>query len=195
MTCRICLEEGDLIQPCNCMGTTAYVHEDCLVKWLSISNRTECEICRYKYEFIEVEEEVKVYCPKWKLASNQDTTAAVITIGMIGHFMIMFFSVFWGATTEDMFIYGNLMQALLLILMHPRIRPREVLVFWKCCSDMCLLYASIIQSEWKFFILESIATFLLALHTYIHLVSEHKQLVRYINIEDRSVNDEIVPRP
>ena len=47
MTCRICLDEGDLIQPCNCTGTTAYVHEECLMKWLNISDRRDCEICKF----------------------------------------------------------------------------------------------------------------------------------------------------
>ena len=44
MTCRICLDEGDLISPCLCTGTAAYVHEECLLKWLNMSGRTDCEI-------------------------------------------------------------------------------------------------------------------------------------------------------
>lgn len=195
MTCRICLEEGDLIQPCNCAGTTAHVHEECLVKWLATSNRTDCEICKYKYEFIEVEEEVKVYCPSWRLADTTDAATIVITFGMLGHFLVMFFLVFWEATTEDMFIYGNILQGLLLILLHPCIRPREVIVFWKCCSGVCLFFTSVVENEWKFFIFETAAMFLLALHTHVYLVSEQKQLVRYINIEDRSLNDETVQGP
>lgn len=195
MTCRICLDEGDLIQPCNCTGTTAYVHEECLIKWLAVSNRTDCEICKFEYEFVEKEEEVTVYCPRWTFATSADATAAVISIGLIGHFVIMFFTSYWGTTTEDMFVYGNLLQGVMLVLLHPKIRPREVIVFWKCCSSMCLLFASVVQKEWRFLSFEIIATCILALHTYAHLIHEHKQMVRYINIEDRSLNDETVQGP
>lgn len=195
MTCRICLEEGDLIQPCHCTGTTAHVHEECLLKWLAVSNRTNCEICHYEYEFVEVDEEVTVYCPRWTFATTTDATAAVIFIGLIGHFIIMFFTSYWGTTTEDMFFYGNLIQLIMLALIYPNIRPRETFVFWKCCSSMSLLFASVVQHEWKFFSFEIIITFIFALHTYAHLAIEHKQRVRYINIENRSVNDEAVQRP
>lgn len=195
MTCRICLEEGNLIQPCNCTGTTAYVHEECLIKWLVVSNRTDCEICKFEYEFVEKEEEVTVCCPRWTFATTADASAAVISIGLIGHFVIMFFTSYWGTTTEDMFVYGNLLQGIMLVLLHPQINPREVVVFWKCCSSMCLLLSSFVQHEWRFFSFEIIATCILVLHTYAHLRREHKQLVRYINIEDRSLNDETVQGP
>lgn len=195
MTCRICLEEGELIQPCNCTGTTAHVHEKCLLKWLHTSSRTDCEICKYNYEFIDVEEEVGVCCPKWELTYTNDATAAVVSIGILGHFIIMFFTVLWGTTTEDIFIYGNILQGIMIVLLRPHIRPGEVIVFWKCCSVMCLLFASFVQSEWKFFVFELIALLALALHTHARLVSEHKQTVRYINIVDRSLNDEVVQGP
>lgn len=195
MTCRICLDEGDLIQPCNCTGTTAYVHEECLIKWLAISNRTDCEICKFEYEFEEKEEEVRVYCPRWTFASTMDAAAAVISIGLIGHFVIMFFTSYWGTTTEDMFVYGNVLQGIMLVLLYPKINPREVIVFWKCCSSMCLLLSSLVQHEWRFFSFEIAATCLLTVHTYAYLIHKHKQLVRYINIEDRSLNDETVQGP
>ena len=195
MTCRICLEDGDLIQPCLCAGTAAHVHEECLIKWLAISNRTDCEICKYEYDFVEIEEEVTDYCPRWTCSSDGDTSAAVISIGLIGHFVIMFFTSYWGTTAEDMFVYGNVLQGIMIVLMIQKIRPRVVIVFWKCCSSMCLLFAAVVQQEWKYFYFEIITTVLLGLHAYSHLVSEHKQVVRYINIEDRSLNDETVQGP
>lgn len=49
MACRICLEDtGELITPCNCKGTSAYVHDACLTKWLELSERDTCEICHEK---------------------------------------------------------------------------------------------------------------------------------------------------
>lgn len=189
MTCRICLEEGDLIQPCYCSGTTAYVHEKCLMKWLSTSNRSDCEICKYEYEYVDVEEEIKICCPRWTFTDSISIVPLVIILGF-AHFVIMFFISYWNTTTESMFFYGNVTQGILLCVLYPNIHPREVIVFWKCCSSMCLLFACVIHGGWKFFVLESAITVILCLHTHVHLISEYKQLVRYINIEDRSVNVE-----
>ena len=54
--CRICLETGevdDLITPCNCRGSSQWVHSVCLNEWRSrninaISNE-KCEICLFNY--------------------------------------------------------------------------------------------------------------------------------------------------
>ena len=50
--CRICLDEDDqkdLISPCNCAGSTKYVHRDCLENWratnINEDNYKRCEIC------------------------------------------------------------------------------------------------------------------------------------------------------
>lgn len=49
MTCRICLEPGDLISVCNCDGTSKWVHEECIKKWVSIRRKNTCEICHGEY--------------------------------------------------------------------------------------------------------------------------------------------------
>jgi hypothetical protein len=193
MTCRICLEDGNTIQPCNCCGSTAHVHRECLEKWLVTSGRTDCEICHFEYECEE--KKVNVCCPQWHFGYTQEAVATVMCAGIVGHLFIMYTAINWGSTTEDMFISANIMQGVTLLLLHPHIFPRQVGVFWKCCSSTILLIASIIQKEWTFFAFESIATFLLTVHTYAHLVTEHKQTVRYINIEDRITNDETMQGP
>lgn len=55
--CRICLDEDDqkdLISPCNCSGSTKYVHRDCLENWratnINEDNYKRCEICHFEYE-------------------------------------------------------------------------------------------------------------------------------------------------
>ncbi|KAI1728346.1 RING-variant domain-containing protein [Ditylenchus destructor] len=51
--CRICLEETDiknLLSPCNCKGTAAYVHQICLEIWLKTSRVKTCETCKGEYE-------------------------------------------------------------------------------------------------------------------------------------------------
>uniref|UniRef100_A0A8D8WH84 E3 ubiquitin-protein ligase MARCH3 n=1 Tax=Cacopsylla melanoneura TaxID=428564 RepID=A0A8D8WH84_9HEMI len=50
--CRICHEDDTnekLISPCECIGTLAMVHTNCLEKWLSTSNTDRCEICKYAF--------------------------------------------------------------------------------------------------------------------------------------------------
>lgn len=45
-TCRICYEPGELISVCQCAGSIANVHLDCIQTWISISQRDTCEICK-----------------------------------------------------------------------------------------------------------------------------------------------------
>lgn len=54
--CRICFESDnhqDLISPCNCSGTSKYVHRDCLNRWRILSNNpdsiTHCNECKFEY--------------------------------------------------------------------------------------------------------------------------------------------------
>lgn len=55
MTCRICLEEeGTFVQPCKCKGTTGYVHQKCLNRWVEESNKNKCEICNFEYHKKEI---------------------------------------------------------------------------------------------------------------------------------------------
>lgn len=55
--CRICLETSreNLICPCDCKGSSMYVHENCLKTWvLSLSEVNKdfhrCEVCKSKYK-------------------------------------------------------------------------------------------------------------------------------------------------
>ena len=48
--CRICLEDGNLIYPCNC---SSGIHLKCLKKWIIAERNThpnECEICKQNYK-------------------------------------------------------------------------------------------------------------------------------------------------
>lgn len=48
-TCRICYEPGSLISVCQCAGSCASVHFECIQKWIMISRRKKCEICHHSY--------------------------------------------------------------------------------------------------------------------------------------------------
>ena len=53
--CRVCLNEGfdggDLIRPCKCKGTQAFIHVECLEEWRAtrLANRAVCPTCRSAY--------------------------------------------------------------------------------------------------------------------------------------------------
>ena len=46
--CRICRNPKDadnpLSYPCACSGSIKFVHQDCLLQWLSHSNARQCEV-------------------------------------------------------------------------------------------------------------------------------------------------------
>lgn len=54
--CRVCRGESTptnpLRHPCKCRGSVKWIHADCLREWLSHSRKTECELCRHRYEFV-----------------------------------------------------------------------------------------------------------------------------------------------
>lgn len=52
--CRICKDQSEepdnkLVNPCNCRGSTEYVHEQCIASWIARSNSQICEICKQEY--------------------------------------------------------------------------------------------------------------------------------------------------
>lgn len=50
MTCRICYEPEKLIQVCACDGTSKWVHAECVQRWIDVSHRSECEICKQAFK-------------------------------------------------------------------------------------------------------------------------------------------------
>jgi E3 ubiquitin-protein ligase MARCH6 len=57
-TCRICRGEGltdePLFYPCKCSGSIKYVHQDCLMEWLSHSQKKHCELCKTPFRFTKL---------------------------------------------------------------------------------------------------------------------------------------------
>ena len=56
--CRICRGEASLEQPlfypCKCSGSIKYVHQDCLMEWLSHSQKKHCELCKTPFHFTKL---------------------------------------------------------------------------------------------------------------------------------------------
>ncbi|KAI5246094.1 hypothetical protein E4T43_02716 [Aureobasidium subglaciale] len=57
-TCRICRSEGSaaepLFYPCKCSGSIKFVHQDCLMEWLSHSHKKHCELCKTPFRFTKL---------------------------------------------------------------------------------------------------------------------------------------------
>lgn len=53
--CRVCRSESTpdhpLYHPCKCSGSIRFVHEDCLIEWLSHSRKKYCELCEHPFTF------------------------------------------------------------------------------------------------------------------------------------------------
>mmetsp|Transcript_21415 Transcript_21415/g.31833 ORF Transcript_21415/g.31833 Transcript_21415/m.31833 type:complete len:987 (-) Transcript_21415:81-3041(-) len=53
--CRIChSSSGVLYRPCACSGSIAYVHQECLMQWLTVKNIRQCEVCNTTYVFTPI---------------------------------------------------------------------------------------------------------------------------------------------
>ena len=57
-TCRICRGEGSkeepLFYPCKCSGSIKFVHQSCLMEWLSHSQKKYCELCKTPFHFTKL---------------------------------------------------------------------------------------------------------------------------------------------
>ncbi|KAI8337874.1 hypothetical protein BC941DRAFT_512879 [Chlamydoabsidia padenii] len=56
--CRVCRCESTvqnpLYHPCKCSGSIRFVHQDCLLKWLSHSRKKYCELCEHPFLFTPI---------------------------------------------------------------------------------------------------------------------------------------------
>jgi E3 ubiquitin-protein ligase MARCH6 len=56
--CRICrgeaTDELPLFYPCKCSGSIKFVHQDCLMEWLSHSQKKHCELCKTPFRFTKL---------------------------------------------------------------------------------------------------------------------------------------------
>ncbi|EON65685.1 hypothetical protein W97_04924 [Coniosporium apollinis CBS 100218] len=81
--CRVCRGEGTeeepLFYPCKCSGSIKFVHQDCLMQWLSHSQKKHCELCKTPFRF------TKLYHPH--MPSSLPTTVFLrrALIHMFGH--------------------------------------------------------------------------------------------------------------
>ncbi|KAL8847883.1 MAG: hypothetical protein Q9221_007094 [Calogaya cf. arnoldii] len=57
-TCRICRSEATkdepLFYPCKCSGSIKFVHQHCLMEWLTHSQKKHCELCKTPFRFTKL---------------------------------------------------------------------------------------------------------------------------------------------
>ncbi|KAF2431471.1 hypothetical protein EJ08DRAFT_610412 [Tothia fuscella] len=94
-TCRICRGEGSvdepLFYPCKCSGSIKFVHQDCLMEWLSHSQKKHCELCKTPFRF------TKLYSPTMP---NKLPTSVFIEKAMkhlLSHLLVWIRGAFVGA--------------------------------------------------------------------------------------------------
>lgn len=92
--CRVCHCESEpdrpLFYPCSCSGSIKYVHEDCLMEWLKVSEKKSCELCGDTFHFKGIyadgaPKRLSVYELLTELLSsiNQNMSSRIVRIGKI----------------------------------------------------------------------------------------------------------------
>ncbi|RWS25738.1 E3 ubiquitin-protein ligase MARCH3-like protein [Leptotrombidium deliense] len=78
--CRICLQSSqlqDLMKPCKCSGSQAYVHRDCLKEWIVLRGFNRCNVCKSEYTGIELRKYPKSFYA-WIREGNEGVGAIVV---------------------------------------------------------------------------------------------------------------------
>ena len=185
-TCRICLEEeGEMIQPCLCKGTSADVHAECLHRWLMVSGKRECEICNAPYEMEDVVEF------KWKLnpsCSVSDSSSTIVYLYCMLKFLTQTFALLSGYDPVFILFTSNAADVFLLYLLQEYIHAMPSWLIWKVASTLSFLVSNVMADTWLYVFYETSITLFVAMLTYIYLVyTQSYQHVRYIYYDEENV--------
>lgn len=84
-TCRICRSEGTpeepLFYPCKCSGSIKFVHQECLMEWLSHSHKKHCELCKTPFRFTKLYDANMPQKLPWSVFVQRAGVHLVMTIG------------------------------------------------------------------------------------------------------------------
>lgn len=127
MLCRICYEEdGELISVCQCSGSAGLVHSKCIEKWIIISGRKHCEICKEKYT---IQIETPLQC----------SPACFIILGMIlsviyalflKHHIETYPSDFWSVVTLSILVNTIYASLWILLVLFEHIYRKLAVPLW-----------------------------------------------------------------
>jgi E3 ubiquitin-protein ligase DOA10 len=153
--CRICFEPDDLIQPCNCSGSTANVHKKCLIKWLKVSQRRDCEICHYKYIII-----VKEPKQEYFFAPTKNMDNLILCIGIFLMIPITPITYFLNLTLTDVYFTSNVIWVLATLCVLRRVFILQTVTFWKLCLTIGSVLVSWQNGFWEPVMFDLAITFL-----------------------------------
>ena len=87
--CRICYEDdkiSNLLTPCYCKGTMKYVHQECLLTWMKMSQKNKCEMCKYKFEVVKsYRSPLMSYLEEEWVLSSLSIIIILLVVILIGH--------------------------------------------------------------------------------------------------------------
>lgn len=94
-TCRICRGEATpdqpLFYPCKCSGSIKYVHQNCLMEWLSHSQKKYCELCKTPFRFTKLYDQSMPENVPWLLFGKQVVIHSFRAIGRWARYSIVTF--------------------------------------------------------------------------------------------------------
>ena len=82
--CRVCFESGgDIIAPCQCRGTSQWIHRDCLNRWRTSRSNPRCLTNCCECGFTYVLELVRIYEEVGTARRRKFAQASIIAIGVL----------------------------------------------------------------------------------------------------------------
>jgi hypothetical protein len=129
--CRICRNDilDDLISPCDCKGSSKYVHRKCLDIWRTYSqnltNFNECNVCKFKYLY-ENSNKKKFYIEFRKFFNILNCIGQIISWILLYSLLTLLFILFFKLialyildyTFDSNFSYEKFINSLRLIQFH-----------------------------------------------------------------------------
>lgn len=135
--CRICWEPCDEKTPCACVG---FAHAACLERWIAVSGRTDCEVCRSPYR-IRTQYEWRITWGHQGFEVGDAHDHALIVAILFG-FGAFYVGLLWAC--EDWLVgwgSGLMMHGVLMCMFLPvwrEVRLENILFWWKACSFAAL---------------------------------------------------------
>ncbi|KAI6852879.1 hypothetical protein KC332_g310 [Hortaea werneckii] len=92
-TCRICRSEGTpeepLFYPCKCSGSIKFVHQECLMEWLSHSHKKHCELCKTPFRFTKLYDAAMPEALPWAVFTRRAAVHSVLGVGRAGRAVLV----------------------------------------------------------------------------------------------------------
>lgn len=138
-----------MISPCGCKGSTAFVHPECIQKWISTSGSDTCEICHqefYKREYCSFEPRKYMHgC--FRCQARSDTTGSVTFILWV----LCFNAIVINFITLDDYILMDSITTLTITLcaigwglLHKIVDVHNIMVYWKMAASFPFLAACLV---------------------------------------------------